>query len=317
MRANLTLLSLLVLLLVGDVAAASASLDVRDLHRVSAHRDLFAAEILGSEVFAVGALGTLLWSGDGGVNWRDESVDTTLALLDVASSGAHTVAVGQLGIVVIHENDRWELHQAPTKERLMAVDVNASGLAVAVGSFGSLLVSEDGGRSWRAPTIDWFECNPVGEPHLYDVDIRDDDSVLVVGEFGMVLRSEDNGKSWQLIRDGDASLFALNGDTRRVFAAGQDGAVLRSLDGGLTWQSMETGVRANLLGIARDPESGALVASGMRTVIYSNDGGQSWRELTQDDFGRRWYGDAVWSEKAAGFVLLGSAGAIKLVGHLK
>lgn len=316
MKPGLMLPGLLALLLTSQVSISSPGLEVRDLHRVSAHRDLFAAEISGSDGLAVGALGTLLRSGDGGLSWRDESLDTTLALLDVASSGRHAVAVGQMGTVAIREGDGWVLHQAPTRERLMAVDVDASGFTVAVGSFGSLLVSRDGGRTWRAAAIDWFELNPVGEPHLYDVNIRDDGSVLAVGEFGMIIRSEDGGASWELVRAGEASLFALHGDARRVFAAGQDGTILRSWDGGLTWQDVETGVRANLLGIAFDPGSGALVAPGLKTVIYSEDGGRNWRELTKDDFGRRWYGDAVWSDEAAGFVLLGSAGAIKLVRRL-
>lgn len=296
----------------GSAAAARDGPEAGLLAAVSPHRHVYAADLDGEHGVAVGALGTILETRDGGLSWSDQSLQSPLALLAVALAGERALAVGQLGLVAVRDNGRWVETRAPTEERLLGVDLTTRGLGVAVGAFGTVLRTEDGGLSWRAVDIDWEEFSPSGyEPHVYDVHIDERDRVTLVGEFGMVLRSRDGGRNWQLLHSGDASLFALQVDGSTAFAVGQDGTVLRSRDEGVSWTELATGVSANLLAVAGS--QGRLLVPGLRSVLYSADGGDSWHELRDGDFSRGWYGDALWSERLDGFLLFGHGGRIKSI----
>jgi photosystem II stability/assembly factor-like uncharacterized protein len=298
----------------GSAAATPTVPQVELLGAVSPHRHVFAADMDGDNGVAVGALGTILETIDGGLSWTDASLSAPLALLAVALAGERAVAVGQLGLATVREAGRWVATRVPTEERLLGVDLNTRGLGIAVGAFGTVLRTEDGGFSWKVVDIDWEKFFPSGEePHVYDVHIHVDDRVTLVGEFGMVLRSDDGGRSWRLLRSGDASLFALKVDGSTAFAVGQDGTVLRSLDEGESWKELDTGVSANLLAAARSPTRRQLLVPGMRSVLYSDDSGDSWHELIHGDFSRGWYGDAIWSERLGGFLLFGHGGQIKSI----
>jgi photosystem II stability/assembly factor-like uncharacterized protein len=302
----------------GSTAATPAVPQVELLAAVSPHRHIYAADMDGDYGFAVGALGTVLETRDGGLSWSDTSLQEPLALLAVALAGERAVAVGQLGLVAVRNGGRWVATQAPTEERLLGVDLNTRGLGIAVGAFGTVLRTEDGGFSWRVVDIDWEKFFPSGEePHVYDVHIDEHGRVTLVGEFGMVLRSDEGGHGWRLLRSGDASLFALKVDGSIAFAVGQDGTVLRSLDEGASWKELDTGVSANLLAAARSPAQRQLLVPGMRSVLYSGDSGDSWHELIHGDFSRGWYGDVIWSERLGAFLLFGHGGQIKSIKSIK
>lgn len=296
-----------------SVGPVQAEADVSTVHVLSPHRDLFDLAIDQDRWIAVGALGSVLESEDGGRTWMDQSLDTQLALLAVAADGGQAVGVGQMGLVAIRSNGAWSMHQAPTQERLLAVATEHGGLTIAVGAFGTMLVSEDAGENWRFVEIDWMEFDPTGnEPHLYDVHLERD-RILVVGEFGMVLESTDGGGDWRLMRRGEESLFALHVYGQTTYAVGQNGIVIRNKGPGSAWEKLQTGVVANLLGIVQRDGSGDLIVSGMRAVLRSSDGGDSWSAIEADDFSRSWYGDAAWSRPMNGFVIVGGRGQIKRI----
>lgn len=306
-------------LLAATVSAGpvQAGADVSTVHVLSPHRDLFDLAIDQDRWIAVGALGSVLESEDGGRIWTDQSLDTQLALLSVATDRGQSVGVGQMGLVAIRSNGAWTMRQAPTRERLLAVATELGGPTWAVGAFGTMLVSEDAGVNWRFVDIDWTEFDPAGnEPHLYDVHLERE-RILVVGEFGMVLESTDGGDSWRLARRGDESLFALHVHGQTTYAVGQNGIVIRRKGPGSAWEKLQTGVIANLLGISQRDGSGDLVVAGMRSVLRSSDGGDSWTAIKADDFSRSWYGDAAWSRSMNGFVIVGGRGQIKLIDGYK
>lgn len=307
------LLATVFLVTAASTACAQPHTEVDSVYALTAHRDLFDLAIDHERWIAVGALGSVLESEDGGRSWVDQSLDTQLALLAVAADGGRAVAVGQMGLVAIFSEGAWSMRQAPTQERLLSIATESGGLTIAVGAFGTVLVSEDDGESWRSVDIDWSELDATGnEPHLYDVHV-DRDRILVVGEFGMVLESSNGGEDWRLIRRGDESLFALHVQGQTIYAVGQNGIVIRSRNSGSTWERLETGVVANLLGLAHRDGSGDLIVSGMRAVLRSSDGGDSWISIEADDFSRSWYGDAAWSRPMNGFVIVGSHGQVKRV----
>ena len=308
-RATLLVLSLTAAL---GLAAETAPRSIAIVTDGTVHRPLYGIDFHEDlqRGLAVGARGTVLTSGDGGRNWAAEPLETPLSLIDVAVQGDRRVTVGQMGgIWVSGSGEAWRAVESGTEERLMAVDMNARGLAIAVGSFDLILLSHDGGETWEesplqlAPHVEGFY-----DPHLYDVQVNPDGSALVVGEFGLILRSADEGRNWDIVHQGVASLSGVQVRPDGTgFAVGQDGAVLRTTDGGVTWTSLATPTRGNLLGVWSTAD-GEVTVSGMRYMIVSDDDGESWRTVTDNEVNTNWYGQMA--AAGSGVMAVGHSGRI-------
>jgi photosystem II stability/assembly factor-like uncharacterized protein len=123
--------------------------------------------------------------------------------------------------------DRWGIHE---RADLFSVAASAQ-TVVAVGYFGTVLVSQDGGDTWTAP------ATGTDEP-LYAVAFGPEGEVWAAGRAGVTLRSKDSGRSW-LRRQTPFSrhifgLYANRPET--VLAVGDFGLQLRTEDGGGRWK---------------------------------------------------------------------------------
>jgi photosystem II stability/assembly factor-like uncharacterized protein len=267
---------------------------------------------------AVGAAGTLLEAGTAGEDWRPHAGEplTTLALLGAGCGGGRRLAVGQVGTMLLDEGSGWTRVESGTGQRLLAADLDSAGLAFAVGGFGTVLRSRDGGRHWESLAFDWQAIvEDFAEPHLYAVEVAEDGVVTIVGEFEMVLRSTDGGDSWMRVHRGDASLFGLHlRPDGAGFAVGQQGRVLATRDGGASWQVLDTGQDASLLDVWSAPD-GSIVASGMRTMLSSSDAGESWRVIEGADIATGWYAGLAEPTAGAGtrLVSAGHTGRVLVV----
>ena len=214
-------------------------------------------------------------------------------------------------ILVLTDDGRWVKEDSGTDNRLFAVSVNSNGVAVAVGGFGTVLLSGNYGQTWKSVAPDWNRYAEQGEqPHLYDVHVDEKGVIILVGEFGLILRSRDNGASWQALHKGQASLFAL--ELRADgggYAVGQDGAVLRTADGGATWADVPTDTKAILLGVHSEP-SGRVLITGMHDMLYSRNRGVSWSHLGGELIGTSWYQGVANTLDGAPMLVVGNAGQI-------
>lgn len=274
------------------VPAAAMAGDVRVLHQAKAHDAVFALAMQGDRVLGVGALGVVVASGDRGAAWQRQAVPTGDALLGVAIDGDRALAVGQGGIILRRDGGlaggTWTVAASGTAERLFGVTLRPDGVAVAVGAFGTLLRSDDAGRSWTPVAIDWPALlEDAVEPHLYAVR-GTGDALLAVGEFGLVLRSEDGGRHWTGTRVTDASLFDLAIDRDgQGLAVGQKGTVLRTADGGTSWTLAALGTDTALLGAWRSGPDARIV--GVQSAWRSRDGGATWAPDERGDLATAWY----------------------------
>jgi photosystem II stability/assembly factor-like uncharacterized protein len=290
------------------------------------HEALFAIDFDDQIGIAVGAGGEILRSTDGGKSWMREAAPRRLALLGVAVRGERAIAVGQMGAVLLRSADgRWTEVDSGTQERLFGVDLNAQGVALAVGAFGALLRSTDGGETWAPAAPEWTgtfkdtagRLGDFFEPSMYGVQISDDGQAWVVGELALVLRSTDAGASWQVGHAGESSvdgvdptLFGLSmrADGSGV-AVGQEGYVLLSDDGGASWRSIERPTHANLLSVHGSAD-GVVVATGMREMLFSRDGGTSWQPVRGEDIATGWYSGAARPGNGSAPLVVGNAGRI-------
>ncbi|KQW69883.1 YCF48-related protein [Methylibium sp. Root1272] len=290
---------------------------IQQIYRGTPHDALFDIAFDGPQGVAVGAFGTVLASRDGGASWTRQAIPMgNLALLSTATAAGHCLAVGQTGIVFTAEDCKtWQASAPVTKSRLLAVGVNAQGVAYAVGAFGTVLRSSDWGRTWALQPVDWAGHTPDGaEPHLYDVHVAADGSATVVGEFELILRSDAAGAQWKVPHKGERSLFGLTVlDDKRAYAVGQSGAVLASGDGGASWRTLATGTQAILTGVHVGAD-GRLTVSGINTLLSSKNEGASWQRVQSKFIGGGWYQAlAAAAPSAAGkprLLAVGSGGSI-------
>lgn len=277
--------------------ADDAGVSVQIVREGIAHRPLFAISFSedGKRGVAVGDRGTVIFTNDGGNSWMVENAGTDLAILGVSLVGAQMIGVGQMGLVVVRvEDGEWVKQSVDVDERLMSVDLHPDGLAVAVGGFGQVRISTDGGAMWSAPDTAFSSFVEEGyDPNLYAVEITRSGRIIVAGEFGLILISDDRGVSWQVARRGDESLSALDVREDGIgFAVGQDGIVLKTVDFGDHWERVDPGLGGNLLGVSSTPE-GLVVVPGMRNMLVSHDDGATFAPVENADVNSNWYQQAA------------------------
>ena len=205
-------------------------------------------------------------------------------MLDTARAGKRIVAVGDHGIVLLSDTDGWEFRQArsvPVRSTLTAVWFVDEKTGWAVGHWGVVLRTDDGGESWTIQRVD----SSVDQP-LFSVCFKDKDRGWAVGLWSLMITTNDGGRSWNPLRlppppgggRGDRNLFKIFANRYgSLFIAGEQGTVLRSYDGE-RWTYLSTGYKGSFwAGISLS--NGTILVGGLRGTIYrSADNGSSWRE---------------------------------------
>lgn len=214
--------------------------------------------------WAVGHLGVILHSADGGETWSVQRIDPVedRPLFSVVFTDAHTgVAVG-LWSLMLRTRDggrTWEEAELPpppgdtrADANLMSVFGDAQGRLFIAGERGLVLRSLDGGDSWS--------YHPTGYRGTFWSGTALADGTLIVGGLrGSVYRSTDGAGSWQRVETGSQSsvtdLIAFDG---RVHAVGLDGVSLDSRDGGASFELARRADRLSLTAAVATANGGVL-----------------------------------------------------------
>ncbi len=205
-------------------------------------------------------------------------------ILSVARAGKRMVAVGDRGIILLSEDEGATFRQArsvPVRSMLTAVCFVDAKTGWAVGHWGVVLRTDDGGESWKIQRSD----TSVDQP-LFSVYFRDKDQGWAVGLWSLMIATKDGGKTWTGVRlPAPAGGGRADRNLQKIFAnrlgtlfvAAEQGTVLRSYDGE-KWSYVTTGYKGSFwTGIALS--NGTLLVGGLRGTIYrSVDGGSSWKE---------------------------------------
>lgn len=136
-----------------------------------------------------------------------------------------------------------------------------------VGSYGMLLVTNDGGQNWELVSDRMDNAEAY---HLNQIVPAPDGTLYIAGEAGFVYRSRDGGESWDTLEPGyDGSFYGLvavpgSGENYELLAYGLRGNLFRSIDQGETWDQVDSGTTITLM-------SGLLLKDG--TVLLGGQGG--------------------------------------------
>lgn len=292
---------------------------------------------------AAGLRGLILISDDGGHAWREARVpvQSDLVALYFTASGQGW-AVGHDG-VILHSSDRglsWvvqfdgriasrtllpyyqtridkgEKQLAPFAEQValntkdgptlpfLSVYFENDRTGYAVGSFGMLVSTDDGGKTWR-PWLDHID-----NPNFLNLnDIREiAGDIYITGEQGGVYRFERDTQRFVAISPSyKGSFFRIVGNARFLLAMGLNGKAWRSTDRGTSWNPVETGARSSLTSAAFSPDGKTLLlAAEGGQLLYSVDDAQTFHALRATR--PMLFADVVADGGEADFVLAGYQG---------
>ncbi|HSW07315.1 WD40/YVTN/BNR-like repeat-containing protein [Aquabacterium sp.] len=184
---------------------------------------------------------------------------------------------------------------AHATQATMLAATRAGARIVAVGDHGVVLLSDDGGKSFRQA-----QQVPV-DVTLTAVSFADAQQGWAVGHAGVVLHTADGGETWALQRSdlqNDRPLFAVKFfDAKRGVAVGLWSLVLVTDDGGVTWQTVQPPVPEgakkadlNLLGLFTDAQGRVYATAERGMLARSDDQGRSWTYLRSGYAGSFWTG---------------------------
>jgi photosystem II stability/assembly factor-like uncharacterized protein len=207
-------------------------------------------------------------------------------LLGAAWAGSRVVAVGDRGVVLLSDDGGASFRQArqvPVSPLLTSVSFADARNGWAVGHWGTILATRDGGETWQVQRLDNREDRPLFAVHFFDAQRG-----VAVGLWSLVLTTEDGGLTWteQALepmpggRRADLNLFNLFASQQGVlYATAERGQVLRSDDQGHNWRYLDTGYEGSLWA-GSVLSDGALMVGGLRgSLLRSDDGGQHWKRL--------------------------------------
>ncbi|WP_240674547.1 WD40/YVTN/BNR-like repeat-containing protein [Burkholderia stabilis] len=208
------------------------------------------------------------------------------SMLGVYRAGSRIVAVGDHGVILLSDDDGKTFRQAvdvPTRATLTSVYFTDARNGWAVGHWGVILRTSDGGEHWTMQRSDVTVDRP-----LFSVCFINDREGWAVGLWSLMLHTDDGGATWSKLTlpvpagatKADANLYAMvRGEGETLLIAGERGLILRSEDGGKTWRYEETGVRGSLWA-ALALDNNTLLVGGLRGgLARSPDGGRTWMPI--------------------------------------
>lgn len=207
-------------------------------------------------------------------------------VLGAAWAGPRVVTVGDHGVVLLSDDQGAKYRQArsvPVSSKLTAVSFADAQHGWAVGHWGAILATADGGETWAVQRLKTDEDRPLLAVHF-----KDARHGVAVGLWSLVLTTSDGGQTWTeqklppmvKARKADLNLLSLFADSRgTVYATAEQGQVLRSSDQGQSWQYLDTGYKGSLWAGAALPDGGLLVGGQRGTLMRSADGGSTWERV--------------------------------------
>ncbi|MDE0330766.1 MAG: YCF48-related protein [Nitrospinae bacterium] len=201
-------------------------------------------------------------------------------LLDGASAGARLVVVGERGHVLVSADGGVSWKQARVPVRALLTAVHMHDARIGWAvGHDAVILRTEDGG------LTWRVAHhaPEEERPLLDVWFRDERVGFAVGAYGYFLATSDGGHTWKP-RTIDKDDFHLNAivpaGPSRLFIAGEAGAIYRSDDGGGAWRKLPSPYTGSWFS-ALPLDADRLLLLGLRGSMFrSENGGESWTQVS-------------------------------------
>jgi photosystem II stability/assembly factor-like uncharacterized protein len=267
--------------------------------------------------YAVGDALEVLKTVDGGLTWTERFAGGGPKLTSIRCAGALTcLAATDTGDRLLRTTDGGDSFSSvtPSTDKVLAAAFPSPTRAVAAGSFGATVASNDAGATWTqvggrlagsftrlraassslafaagkegtiARTVDggrsWATIGVTTSEDVYDVSFVSGELGYALDSAGAVLRTENGGISWQILNTGTSArpqaILAPNADV--VLLVGPRG-ILRSRDGGAEFSRLRGRLVTGPKLFDVDRGGGAIFAYGSKNMIVSTNKGKSWKKV--------------------------------------
>ncbi len=223
---------------------------------------------------AVGEVGTIRRTTNGGLNWVGQSSGTAVDLNGVSFVNPdHGMVVGDGGTILHTTNGglNWASQTSGTGMDLNAVSLSSASLGWAVGNGGTLLRTTNGGLNWTAQTSG--TANP-----LFALSFTDASAGTAVGGGGTILRTTNGGATWAPQTSGTLSelrgVSFTHSDTGTV--VGLEGTILRTTNGGVAWSAQSSQLSDEILAVSFKNSAAGLAVGRYGILLRTTDGGTHW-----------------------------------------
>lgn len=151
----------------------------------------------------------------------------------------------------------------------------------AVGAYGILLQTLDGGENWTL--ISNRLENPEGF-HLNSVASTPSGAIFITGESGAIFRSTNEGENWdRLTPPYEGSFFGITSKGDSIVVFGLRGNIYRSRNNGDNWETVKTNANTTITA-GMPTRSGLIVLVGNAGhVLFSKDQGKSFNVTVRAD----------------------------------
>ena len=181
--------------------------------------------------------------------------------------------------VTTDSGGHWTMQQTGATQDLHAITFRDDTHGLVVGDVGTILATDDGGKTWQERLNDKKEHFTT--EHLLGVYTIG--NLAWAGGFdGIILHSADGGRTWD--KQDSGTTMAVQGlyflDANQGWAVGWSGTILRTTDGGKKWQTVTSDKATWSLSSVyfRDQRNGWAVGFAGE-LLGSHDGGVTWEAL--------------------------------------
>lgn len=223
----------------------------------------------------VGSCGMILASDDAGETCRAEPMVTTNFLRDVDFDGAGRGVAAGYGVLLRYDpaENRWIRQQNVPGLYLQSVALGEQGRGIAVGRWGSLLRTDDAGRTWQFNT-------QLFAPDLHAICGDRTGALAAGGADGWVFIRSRDGAGWNPEYTGARNSFrsAAVDPKGRIWMAGDRKTIVRrSTD--TTWQAVPVPAAGDLNDICFSEDSLGYIAGDNGVILRSEDAGDTWTPM--------------------------------------
>lgn len=216
----------------------------------------------GQDAWAVGELGAIVHTTDGGMTWRQQRSGTGEELNAVSfADPQHGVAMGNTNLFTTDGGATWQRGHGALGT-VYDVEMADADHGFATGGADFIYRTADGGATWQRQEMPIA----IGRVQFFD-------SLHGVASGAGVLRTEDGGETWTRVKGATGAPFFINAD--EGWAVSRDTA-RHTVDGGVTYksQTVPDNTWANDE-VFVDARHGWAVGANSN-IIATDDGGASW-----------------------------------------
>jgi photosystem II stability/assembly factor-like uncharacterized protein len=235
--------------------------------------------------WAVGDIGTILRTTDGGLSWAPQTSGVTAdnILLGVFFKDAsHGWAVGTAGTIVSTGNGgaTWTTRDSGVTDGsgLSSVDFVDTTHGWAVGDAGVIVRTTNSGATWTSQN-----SGLVDGTNLYSVAFTDASHGWAVGDNGTIISTTNGGAAWAPqdsgVTDGSVLRSVAFVDASHGWAVGDNGTIISTTNGGATWAPQDSGVTDGraLSSIAFADLDHAWAVGDAGLIVATGDSGATWQ----------------------------------------